>query len=296
MPILEALVPPRGESQPLRVVGVADLNPQAPGILYAYRHNLFVAVDVVDLLELPELDIIVNATGHPEVSHQIEALQTNKLIVLNVDRPAHIEDFWDLISMDLSPAREDVPLKIGLVGGGKGGHEILWHLTKDQRYRNRIEIIGVADTNGQAPGMTLARELGIPTFTEYPALLGHDPDLVLELTGDPEVREDLLREKGPHTQIVDHIKARLFWDLLKREEDRLRSKVTQEIKLAGQRSRFQRIFDHLPDPVIVLRSNYLVEEANLPFLTRFEKGPRKSSAGPAMKCSMSSTSPATARA
>ncbi len=271
MAILEALVPPRGESQALRVVGVADLNPQAPGILYAYRHNLFVTVDLADLLQLPEVDIIVNATGHPEVSHQIEELQTNRLIVLNVDRPAQIEDFWDLISMELSPAREDVPLTIGLVGGGKGGHEVLRHLTGDQRYRNRLQIIGIADPNGQAPGMTLARELGIPTFPDYAALLEKDPDLVLELTGDPEVREDLLEKKGPHTQIVDHIKARLFWDLLKREEDRLRSKVAQEIKLAGQRTRFQRIFDHLPDPVIVLRANYLVEEANLPFLDRFQK-------------------------
>ena len=56
-----------------------------------------------------------------------------------------------------------------------------------------------------------------------------------------------------------------------REEDRLRSKVESEIKLAGQRNRFQRIFDHLPDPVLVLKPNYLVEEANLPFLNRFQK-------------------------
>ncbi len=271
MAILEALVPPRGESQPLKVVGVADLNPQAPGLLYAYRHNLFVTLDVADLLQLPEMDIIVNATGHPEVSRQIEEQVDGRLMVLNVDRPAQLEDFWDLISMDLTPAREDAPLKVGLVGGGKGGYEILQHLTHDRRPRQRITIIGVADTNPEAPGMVLARELGIPTFPTCLELLAKDPDLVLELTGDPEVRERLLQEKGPNTQIIDHVKARLFWDLLKREDDRVRNKVAQEIKLAGQRTRFQRIFDHLPDPVIVLRSNYLVEEANLPFLHRFGK-------------------------
>ena len=64
MSILAALVPPRKEDESLRVIGVADLNPEAPGILYAYRHNLFVTVNFTDLLQLPDLDIIVNATGH----------------------------------------------------------------------------------------------------------------------------------------------------------------------------------------------------------------------------------------
>ena len=56
MAILEALVPLRKKDQleqPLRVVGVADLNPEAPGILYAYRHNLFVTVDFADFFKLP---------------------------------------------------------------------------------------------------------------------------------------------------------------------------------------------------------------------------------------------------
>ena len=73
MAILEALVPARRDDQPLRVVGVADLNPEAPGILYAFRHNLFVTVNFADLLQLPELDILVNATGRPEVTQELQA-------------------------------------------------------------------------------------------------------------------------------------------------------------------------------------------------------------------------------
>ena len=40
MPILEALIPPRKENGSLRGLGVADLNSEAPGILFAYPHNL----------------------------------------------------------------------------------------------------------------------------------------------------------------------------------------------------------------------------------------------------------------
>lgn len=270
MAILEALVPPRKEDEYLRVIGVADLNPEAPGILYAYRHNLFVTVNFADLLQLPDLDIIVNATGRPEVSHQLNEQRSEGLLILSVDRPSSWEKFWDLISMELS-CQEVAPLRLGIVGGGKAAHEVLQLITGERRYKRRVEILGVADPDMEAPGIVLAQSLGIPTFQDYAFLLAEKPDLILELTGNPQVRERIIQQKDPHTQIIDHIKARLFWDLLRHEGNGLRSIIASEIKLAGQRNRFQRIFDHLPDPVLVLKPDYLVEEANLPFLNRFQK-------------------------
>ena len=104
--------------------------------------------------------------------------------------------------------------------------------------------------------MLTAQAMGIPTFQKCIPLLKQNPDLILELTGDPLVRETLKQQKPAHTQIIDHIQSRLFWELFKKEEDRLRLRVESEIKLADQRSRFQKIFDHLPDPVIVINQDY----------------------------------------
>jgi PAS domain S-box-containing protein len=129
----------------------------------------------------------------------------------------------------------------------------------------------MADPDKAAPGIQLAQSMKIPTYQNCGLLLGEKPDIIMELTGNPKVREQVIHQKDPHTQIIDHIKARLFWDLLRSEEEGLRRKVESEIKIAGQRDRFQRIFDHLPDPVLVLRHDYLVEEANLPSLERFQK-------------------------
>jgi PAS domain S-box-containing protein len=270
MSILAALVPPRKEDEFLHVIGVADLNPEAPGIMYAYRHNLFVTANLTDLLQLSDLDIIVNATGHPEVSRQLHEQRAKSLIVLGVDRPHFLENFWDLISMELS-SQEAAPLRLGIVGGGKAAHEVLQLIIGEPRHQRRIEMLGVADSDTEAPGIVLAQSLKIPTFQDYAVLLAEKPDLILELTGNPQVREQIIQKKDPHTQIIDHIKARLFWDLLRYEEDWLRHKIESEIKLAGQRNRFQRIFDHLPDPVLVLKPDYLIEEANLPSLERFQK-------------------------
>jgi PAS domain S-box-containing protein len=270
MSILEALVPPRREGESLRVMGVADLNPEAPGILFAIRHNLFVTVNFPDLLQLPDLDIIINATGLPDVSRQLNEQSSEAHIILSVDRPHSWENFWDLISMELS-SQEVVPLRLGIVGGGKAAHEVLQLISGDRRHKRRIKILGVADLDIEAAGIILAQSLKIPTFQDYAHLLAEKPDLILELTGNPQVREQVIQQKDPHTQIIDHIKARLFWDLLCYEEDYLRGKIESEIKLAGQRNWFQRIFDHLPDPVLVLKPDYLVEEANLPSLKRFQK-------------------------
>ena len=114
--------------------------------------------------------------------------------------------------------------------------------------------------------MLTAQAMGIPTFQKCIPLLKQNPDLILELTGDPQVRQTLKQQKPAHTQIIDHIQSRLFWELFKKEEDRLRLKVESELKLADQRSRFQKIFDHLPDPVLVINQDYTIEEVNQTFL------------------------------
>jgi two-component system NtrC family sensor kinase len=269
MAILTALVPRQKKDEFLRVIGVADPNPEAPGILYACRHNLFVTVDFKDLLQLPELDIVINATGSMEVSRQLNEQSSRPIIILKVDRPYSWENFWDLISMELSSRK--APMSLGLIGGGRAAHEVLQLITGDPKYKRRIKLVGVVDPDSEAQGIILAQSLKIPTHQDFSVLLGKKPDLILELTGNPQVREQVIQQKDPQTQIIDHVKARLFWDLLRYEEDWLHTKIENEIKIADQRFWFQRIFDHLPDPVLVLNPDYLIEEANLPFLERFQK-------------------------
>ena len=74
---------------------------------------------------MPDLDIIVNATGREEVAQQRIGQRPPRLMVLNVGRPYSWEDFWDLLSIDLSAAQDVSPLKVGIVGGGKGAGEVL---------------------------------------------------------------------------------------------------------------------------------------------------------------------------
>jgi hypothetical protein len=71
MAILKALVPARSKVQPLQILGVADLKLDAPGVIYAHQHNLPVSADITDFFQVPDLDMVFNATGYPEVYKQV---------------------------------------------------------------------------------------------------------------------------------------------------------------------------------------------------------------------------------
>jgi len=271
MAIMEALVPSRRDDQALRLVGVADIDPQAPGILYARRHQIPIFQDLADLVKLPGIDIVVNATGVPAVSDRLQTLCPATVSILNCDRTVPWEDFWDSVSKSLRFTDEVEVIRIGIIGGGKACQDVLAQALKSNSTRSRMQIIGVADPDPEALGVVMAQRMGIPTYKDCLPILEAAPDLILELTGNNKVRELLRQRKPDQTQIIDHVQSRLLWELFKKEEDRLRLRVESEIKLADQRNRFQRIFDHLPDPVLVLNEDYIVEEVNQTFLNQFNK-------------------------
>ncbi|SBS27244.1 Acetaldehyde dehydrogenase [Marinomonas aquimarina] len=57
------------------IIGVADPNPQAPGILLAKEHDILVTMDMYDLLvDSSQIDILIDVTGIKEVR---DALRTH---------------------------------------------------------------------------------------------------------------------------------------------------------------------------------------------------------------------------
>lgn len=100
--------------------------------------------------------------------------------------------------------------RIVLVGAGAGGTALVELFRKDPS----LEIIGVADKNERAPGLILARELGLHATTSYKKLLAAEiPDLIIDVTGDPEVARDLQQRKASATELVGGSAARFIWNL-----------------------------------------------------------------------------------
>jgi PAS domain S-box-containing protein len=159
-------------------------------------------------------------------------------------------------------------LRAVIVGGGKGGESILRMVKTDTLGRFRMEIVGIADINPDAPGMLYARELGIPLITNDPCdlLKAPDLDLVIELTGSEEVRDRIERRRPRSVKLIDHFGALLFWELHQAEEAIATQRREMRERIEVERERIAQIFDCIPDEILVVDREMTVQEANRAFL------------------------------
>jgi len=114
-----------------------------------------------------------------------------------------------------------------IVGAGKGG-KLLIELFYNS---GTVNIQGVVDTNTDAPGMQLARELGIPTATSYREFLNNkELNEIINVTASKSVQEDLLSRKPLHVEVIGGHSAKLIWELIE-ERRRIEDALSWELKV-----------------------------------------------------------------
>ncbi|MDH7576277.1 MAG: methyl-accepting chemotaxis protein [Bacillota bacterium] len=121
-------------------------------------------------------------------------------------------------------------IHVGIVGAGQGGSGVLraTHGLPD------VKIVGIADLNESAPGMVLARELGIRTFQDCLELLQQPRlEIVIEATGNPKVQELLHSKKRGETTVVDAHVARLMMTMVDAKQDMIKELHAQAQQLAA---------------------------------------------------------------
>lgn len=105
-------------------------------------------------------------------------------------------------------------MRIAVVGGGtrcKFLIDLLEHHTFQEMHP---VIVAVADIYPEAPGILAAKEKGIDVTHDYHDILKRtDIDLIVELTGDLNVYNDIVRNKNEQTRAIAHTTARLFWEI-----------------------------------------------------------------------------------
>ena len=159
-------------------------------------------------------------------------------------------------------------LRTAIVGGGQGCESILRMVREDTLGRFRMEILGVAEVVPDAPGVRYAREQGVPLITTDHRELYDIPDLdlLIELTGLVSVRDELERTRPRHVTLIDHVAARLFWQLHRAEENILHQRTELRQRVEAEQQRIQQIFDSIPDEILVVDNEMVVQEANRAFL------------------------------
>ncbi|GAB6086405.1 methyl-accepting chemotaxis protein [Alkaliphilus crotonatoxidans] len=114
---------------------------------------------------------------------------------------------------------------VGIVGGGKGGAAILKTLEK----MPEITVAGIVDIKENAPGIQLAKLLGVYHTNRISELLDKRMDIVIEATGLRQVQEEI-DQFNRHNITVMCSKAANLMMLLVENEEKLVEKIESQIK------------------------------------------------------------------
>ncbi|RJX28319.1 MAG: PAS domain S-box protein [Desulfurivibrio sp.] len=120
-------------------------------------------------------------------------------------------------------------INVAIVGGGPGCKALMDMIFAEKLDQLHMNLIAVSDTNPEAVGYRYAQEHRIYTTTNYRDLYKLKVlNMIIELAGSDEIAEEISRSKPAHIRLMDHMAARLFWDVFKIEEE-----MFAELKLRG---------------------------------------------------------------
>ncbi len=167
-------------------------------------------------------------------------------------------------------------MKTVIIGGGRGCRAILETLAAGHLPELGLEVVCVADIRPDSPGIEFANQHGLQTVGDYrEALALPEIELVLEMTGNRGLMADIYQQLPRGVRIIDHLSARIFWDLISLEQslrNELEKRTLLKEKIAADRQRYQDILDTLPDIVVVLDPDKKIRVIN----DRFNKEGRTS--------------------
>jgi len=162
------------------------------------------------------------------------------------------------------------PTNAAIVGGGNGCKSILEMVQGDTLGHFRMRVLGVADVAPDAVGIQYARQLGVPFVTTDYRELYEIPDLgvIIELTGNDAVRDEIERTRPRHVRLIDHYGARLFWEIHQAEEAIILQRTEMQRKVEAERERIAEILNSIPDEIMVVDNDMLIQDANSSFLEK----------------------------
>ncbi len=103
-------------------------------------------------------------------------------------------------------------MQLLLVGGGRSGAELL----KIFQNISEVSVAGIVDVKTDVAGIQLAKALRIPTYQNLKeALQNPAVDVVLNITGNPEVQRQIEEYKPDKVQLVDGYITSILYHLLK---------------------------------------------------------------------------------
>jgi len=161
-----------------------------------------------------------------------------------------------------------ITYNVGIVGAGSGCIAILEMVHGHVLKHFKINVVGVCDIRPDAPGMIAARTLNIPVVTtDIKDLFSIDSlSMIIELTGDRALRDEIFNDKPRDVELLDHVAAGMLWDLYEADLEKIEMEVKLQKKINDERNRIKQIFNNLPDAILVIDNEMIIRDVNRTFL------------------------------
>lgn len=141
--------------------------------------------------------------------------------------------------------------KILIIGAGNGGSALLHLISK----LDFMQVFAIVDQDENAPGLQLAKELGVRTGKQWRLFLNEPVHIVFDVTGDPVVFAELMEQKPPGTMLVPGAVANLIVHLLN-EKNHFIQQVQTEVH------KQQLIFDSVEEGMIGINAKGKIDFIN----------------------------------
>ena len=170
---------------------------------------------------------------------------------------------------------KNTPVNSVIIGGGEAAYNLLklvYNPTGPSKLN--LKILGLAEANPIAPGLSYAKELGIFTSPRFEDLFEQEGvQLIIELSGSDEVMDQVYAKKPQGVSVLDHRVSRYIWDLLKIKSERSVLENQYKNQKIKTKKKTQVILDSLPYRIMVLNMDKTVDTVNQTFMREFNHDP-----------------------
>lgn len=151
-------------------------------------------------------------------------------------------------------------MNIAVVGGGSRCKRLIEVIAQHEFQEIDPKVVAVADLRDDSPGFIKAKENGLFVTHDYNDFFKRDDiDLIIELTGDMDIYNDILSKKRKTVRAIANRTAQLFWEISWISS--LQKKTSRE--LLETRARYKSVINELiQEDVLVIDSNYQILDIN----------------------------------
>jgi len=157
-------------------------------------------------------------------------------------------------------------MNIAVVGGGTRCKRLIEVFERHTFQEINPRVVAVADLKDDTPGIIKAKEMGLFVTRDYNDFFKReDIDLIIELTGNMDIYNDILSKKSKSVRAISDRTAQLFWEISR--VSALQKKTDQ--KLRETRARYKSIINELiQEDVLVIAKDYRIMDINESLLNK----------------------------